>query len=558
MKLSPTLQAALTRINTALINGREDELVKCLNETDLDVLLSQDTLAKLRARGKVPLCNFIATLAVANEVEPKRAQVWLDAYHSIATGSTEAALLRLPPNNVWRQAVEAQAHKAALSRDALKNTKGSPQEWQDAFELCMDMRDWESALHLLETLAVKRVETRRWFELARALSQRQELLVDSSGIGLVDIDYDRLARLYQLCANAARNAKAASVVQSLELLRASCLETGGHHGLAIDILRPLDKGPLAEKVKIAIARNLCRSGDLAQSILQLDTAIHAHKINGRTLEDLESSDMAIEGPRKKKAGFNVNRAAHTLSDLARVVERSGEKLFLVSGTLLGYEREGKIMDHDKDIDVGVIGWEKQYDICMALQESGLFTVDTKFLKGAGTHYIPLAHNYTGMYVDLFVYERQGEKLVTGVDFFFGYRQTFAFTPFELKPVKFLGVDMYVPSDVDLNLRENFGDWRTPDASYISHLESPSTTNKGALPFMLTARINALCALIEHKPRKVRKVIAMMRQYASYPMAMDEGLLSLLERHCVLLEERSAPAQTAMQASIQPHLEEAHA
>lgn len=558
MKLSPKLQAELTRINTALVHGREEELVQCLNETDLDVLLSQDTLAKLRARAKVPLCNFIATLAVANEVEPKRAQVWLEAYHSIATGTTDAALLKLHPTNVWRQAVEAQVKKSPLSRNALKNTKGSPQEWQDAFELCVDMRSWESAVNLLETLSVKRLETRRWFEFARALSQRQELLVDSSGIGLVDIDYDRLSRLYKLCANAARNAKASSVVQSLELLRASCLETGGHHDQAIDILRPLDKGSRAEQVKIAVSRNLCRSGDLAQSIAQLDTALHAHKINGHTLDDLESSDVAIEGPRKKKGAFDVNRAAQTLSDLARVVEKSGEKLFLVSGTLLGYEREGKIMDHDKDIDVGVIGWEKQYDICMALQESGLFTVDTKFLKGAGTHYIPLSHNYTGMYVDLFIYERQEDKLVTGVDFFFGYRQTFAFTPFELKPVKFLGVDMYVPSDVDLNLRENFGEWRTPDASYISHLESPSTTNKGALPFMLTARISALCAMIEHKPKKLRKVIAMMRQYASYPMAMDDGLIALLERHCVLLEGRSLPAVTAPPALPQPLLEEAHA
>jgi hypothetical protein len=218
------------------------------------------------------------------------------------------------------------------------------------------------------------------------------------------------------------------------------------------------------------------------------------------------------------------------------------KFFLVSGTLLGYEREGKLLDHDKDIDIGVIGWEKQYEICMALQASTLFTVSPHFLKGHKSYYIPIRHNFTGVWIDIFVYHELDDKLVTGVDFFFGYRQTFAFTPFDLKPVNFLGVDMHVPSNTDLNLQENFGNWRVPDASYLSHLESPSTTNKGGQAHMLTARINALGYIIQKKPLKIRKAIQILREYKDSPWAMGEDLLTHLENICTELEQAQMPRE----------------
>jgi len=142
-----------------------------------------------------------------------------------------------------------------------------------------------------------------------------------------------------------------------------------------------------------------------------------------------------------------------------------------------------------------------------------------------------------MWIDIFVYHPQGQHWVTGVDFFFGYRQTFAFTPFELKEVEFLGVNMKIPAEAELNLTENYGEWRTPDPGYLSHLESPSTMNKGALPYMLTARLSAISALSgmsatsadqQGKSRqKLGKVLTLMQQYQHCPHGMSQRLIDRL-------------------------------
>lgn len=553
MNLSPEMQFTLTRLNTALIQGDDALLASCFEGVDLNALLSQDTLSKVRARGKSVMTIFLSTLAVSNDIESPRAQIWLDCYHSIAKKAMSPHLLALGDKNVLRMTVQALVLGTPLRQADMAACKGSQQQWQDAFELAVDSRDWTSAVTLLEKLAQKKNDSLVWLNMAKSLSVRQEFFVDTSGIAQTDIDYIRLARLYQLCAQAARKASAFDVEQSIGYLRAKCLETAGEYDQAIQFMRHLAKGKNFTNAKINIARCLCKAGDIPAAIQELDDAIRHHKAIRIGASETSQLEPGIEPARPSDKKFDVAKASKALENLASVFNAHGLKFFLVSGTLLGYEREGKLLDHDKDIDIGVIGWEKQYEICMALQASTLFTVSPHFLKGHKSYYIPIRHNFTGVWIDIFVYHELDDKLVTGVDFFFGYRQTFAFTPFELKPVNFLGVDMYVPSNTDLNLQENFGNWRVPDASYLSHLESPSTTNKGGQAHMLTARINALGYIIQKKPLKIRKAVQILREYSHSPWAMSEDLLRHLESICDQLE--GVPATAALSVE---HEELAHA
>lgn len=542
MNLSPELQFTLTRLNTALIQGDDALLASCFEGVDLNEILCQDTLGKVRARGKSVMTIFLATLAVSNEIEASRAQVWLDCYHSIARKNLTPGLRALDERHVLRLTTQAVIQCLPLKRQDLSACKGNRQQWQDAFELAIDSRDWISAVSLLEKLSEKKTEPLAWLNISKALSERQEFFVDTSGIAQTDIDYIRLARLYEICANAASKVRAFDVAQSIGYLRAKCLETAGEYGKAIDYMQSLAKGKNFTNAKINIARCLCKSGDIPGAIDELDEAIRHHKTIAVLSSESPPLDPGMEPARPIDKKFDIAKASKALENLATVFNAHGLKFFLVSGTLLGYEREGKLLDHDKDIDIGVIGWEKQYEICMALQASTLFTVSPHFLKGQKSYYIPIRHNFTGVWIDIFVYHELDDKLVTGVDFFFGYRQTFAFTPFDLKPVNFLGVDMHVPSNTDLNLQENFGNWRVPDASYLSHLESPSTTNKGGQAHMLTARINALGYIIQKKPLKIRKAIQILREYKDSPWAMGEDLLTHLENICTELEQAQMPRE----------------
>ena len=550
MKLSTELHATLARLNAALMQGREGEIEDCLRSANTAQLLCQETIEAVRARQKIPLTLFLSTLAVANEVSPKRAQTWLDCYQSVTKKGLIGQLASLGTRNVLCATVESLISAKPLLPGQLKTCDGTHQHWHDAFELLVDYRAWESAINLATRLSGKKIETLRWLNISKALVNRFEFYVDNSGQAQVDVDYKALARLYALCASAAKNARALDACHTLIYLGARCLEVAGDYSLAIERFRSHIQPSQRISRRIDIARCFCKSGNIPLAIAELDEAIALTKIEDLSAQS--SNDLAdgLTAPKREEPRFNVEKASLALKHLTGVCEQRGLQVFLVSGTLLGYAREGKLLDHDKDIDVGIIGWEKQYDICMALQTSGLFTVSAGYLEGHRSHYIPIRHNSTGLWIDLFVYHEVDDKLVTGVDFFFGYRQTFAFTPFSLAPVKFLGVDMYVPGDIDLNLTENFGNWRVPDASYLSHLESPSTTDKGGQAHMLTARIHAIGYVMNKNPVKVRKVIEILHAFKDSPWAMNPTLLNHLESIYTKLELRDG--QTASVKESGPH------
>ena len=51
--------------------------------------------------------------------------------------------------------------------------------------------------------------------------------------------------------------------------------------------------------------------------------------------------------------YNDELAAVALKSAKQVFSQSNITFFLISGTLLGAIREGKLLSHDKDIDLGV-------------------------------------------------------------------------------------------------------------------------------------------------------------------------------------------------------------
>lgn len=530
MKLTLEMHRALASINAALMKGDQSALEEAFDGVDLAQLLSQDTIALTRALGKRPITLLLCTLAEQNDVEIVRAKHWLACYQSILREQLESPLNSLSRQNVLRFAVECLMQKQPLTAAMLsgKKIKGTPQAWQDALELLLDHKDWTSALELLRHLGKQPAETQIWLQLAKSLSRRHPLYVEESGQAQVDVDYQVLARLYGLCADAARRAKVPNVYKALVQLASSALETDGDFDMAIDQLTALDPQNNTVAFQIDLARCFCKKDEALASIGRLDRAIELLVASQNPSEALSADALQGTVGAKAEKSFDVKKASRALSDLTRMANEKGTPVFLVSGTLLGYVREGQLLAHDKDIDVGIVGWENQYTLCMALQETGLFTVSTQHLKGKDTFYIPIKHNDTGMWIDVFVYHPQGNHLMTGVDFFFGYRQTFAFTPFDLQEIEFLGVKMQAPANAELNLTENYGNWRVPDASYLSHLESPSTMDKGNMAYMITARMSMLSACLKKQNLKIEKILSLMRVHQQMPGAMPGDLMAKIE------------------------------
>ena len=206
------------------------------------------------------------------------------------------------------------------------------------------------------------------------------------------------------------------------------------------------------------------------------------------LRDFEFYDQAIEvakerfvntisnqkfGSRQKKINKNwTNDAKVALADLKADLEMHGIEFFLISGTLLGCIREGGIIGHDKDIDVGFDEKYSKDEIKEAIRLSPRF----HFLEISFDDNVYIQH-VNGVSIDIFRHYVQDGLYVHE-----GIKAKWWNTPFELKQVKFLDGEYFVPADTDVYLTENYGNWRVSDPDFETFVDTPNmqVTVKGQM------------------------------------------------------------------------------
>lgn len=162
--------------------------------------------------------------------------------------------------------------------------------------------------------------------------------------------------------------------------------------------------------------------------------------------------------------YSRGRAEKALLDLNRVLRDAGIRMFLVSGTLLGCVREGRLLGHDKDIDVGVDAGTPQDALIAAVRRSGLFLV----IPSRSAAIIRLRH-VNGIPLDIFFHYDEG-----GIRWHGGVKMRWHNSPFDLAEREFLGDRFLVPVDHDRYLTENYGpDWRIPQPDFDSAFDTPN-------------------------------------------------------------------------------------
>ena len=294
----------------------------------------------------------------------------------------------------------------------------------------------------------------------------------------------------------------------------------------------LKREKLKEFSAFRIAEALCQKGEYEASVAYLDKHLSRYLENRNRAtppEELNHPRPVIEGSKDEAASedFSAERAGQALAELSEILEKVGNQMFLVSGTLLGYARNGSVLPHDKDIDVGIFGWESQFDIIEAVVKTGRFKIFPRYLNGQRTHQLPVYHIETRMTMDMFIFHKEGNKFITGVNPPWGYLQRFEFSPFLLKEVEFLGVKTHVPANYDRHLTENFGNWRLPTPDYVSHVESPSTMGQGEPLHQLVCRLNLIEAIYKKKPARIPRILAVVKQFSDRPGGMDNELVERL-------------------------------
>lgn len=216
-----------------------------------------------------------------------------------------------------------------------------------------------------------------------------------------------------------------------------------------------------DRLRIAARRLSLASDDAA---LHAAFAAQAQDLLSRV--DLSNPVAEVQTPEASKRLVRVEDAARALADLASVFEGLETEMFVLSGTFLGLIREGGFLEHDYDIDAGVMGQGADLAaIRRAVDRAPMFVhlrtdIQASFpgtgVDGPRPMLMKIRH-VSGVPVDLFFhYPTVDGRIVHGSSLHHWFN-----SPFDLAPYRLAGVDVMGPADADRYLTENYGQWRIP-------------------------------------------------------------------------------------------------
>lgn len=209
--------------------------------------------------------------------------------------------------------------------------------------------------------------------------------------------------------------------------------------------------------------------------------------------------------------FDSNLCAIALRRTYDILNQADIEPFLAAGTLLGMIRDGKIFDHDKDFDIGVIGWEKQFKIYELLYNSVEYDLDIRQLRGNKSFTFAAFHKPTGISLDIFFFHPENEKFVYGVDLSIGFTFPFHFSKFELIEKEFSVGNYRIPAQFEKYLCENYGDgWMLPDPQYDVFLKSPAIPDKRSDLYKAMSLNRVLNSIAKYSNERVKQDLTYLK------------------------------------------------
>lgn len=175
----------------------------------------------------------------------------------------------------------------------------------------------------------------------------------------------------------------------------------------------------------------------------------------------EQQDKNIE----KKTLLKQQVYGKLIKKTKEVLERLNIPMFLSSGTCLGYLREGKIIDHDYDVDVGIFAKDYTPTMTTELAKAGIYLYRTLGDEATG---MELSYIMTGTplgkraKIDIFLHypstDEQGNQKLSWYSYkapLFKEKIQYRVNKFDIKEVPFLGFTVNVPSPVVNYIKDHY-------------------------------------------------------------------------------------------------------
>jgi hypothetical protein len=451
----------LRRFREDLRVGDAESLSQHVELAGLDVLLDPDFLALASQEDARSVVVLIATLGEANSKQPALYRRWLATYQYLVQQlDRDSAAQVCSAASASPFGYYVALLTAAKDHSPLANIGTYPTHLADlqfGLELLVNTGHSEAIQPLLT--AWKGVDTSDmpWLRACRAVAARSARVHTRK-------ESAELARTIQWLVQHAPTTQPA-VVQEMRVQCADLALKAHLSDLACQAAQDAFAHDANVQRRFTLAKAHVLAGHLPIALAHMHELL-LHSLSSQFTPE-RSADPISASP------FDVLAAEDTLVAVNRLLRAKGLQPFLMSGTLLGHARHGGLLPHDKDVDLGLIGWEHQFTVAEALLEAGYFRLDLAQLSGQNC-FLMSAHDLrNGMAVDFFMFHDKGNYFLHGIDFDMGFTQNFRFSKFEVQEVEFLDERFYVPADIDRNLSENYGDWRTPAPSYVVTVESPA-------------------------------------------------------------------------------------
>lgn len=484
----------LRRFREDLRMGDMDSLTQQVELAGLDVLLDPEFLALAAQEDARSVVVLIATLGEANSDEPAPYRRWLAAYQYLQQQlDLRDAAERCAASGSASAAFYAAVLQAAKQGGPLPSIGTAPTHVSDlqfALELLVNTGNSAAMPTLFKAWQGVDRSDMPWLRACRAVAARSPRVHARK-------EAAELAQTIQWLLGRAPTTQSA-VAQEMRVQCADLALKARQGELACQAAQnAFVHAPDVER-RFTLAKAHVLAG-------QLPTAIsHMHELLLHTFSDNFIPDSAANP--EHPSPFDVLAAEDTLVAVNRLLRTKGLKPFLMSGTLLGYARHNGLLPHDKDVDLGLIGWEHQFTVAEALLESGHFQLDLSELSGKNRFLMSANDLRNGMAVDFFLFHDKGDHFLHGIDFDMGFTQNFRFSRFALMEIDFLGQHFWVPSDIDRNLRENYGDWQNTIKDYVVTIESPAILEPESDSQLLLAYLEVLKAIVKRpSPQRIERI-----------------------------------------------------
>lgn len=483
---NPFVKDWLGRIREDLRAGDSEQLALHVEQAGLDLLLDPEFLEEARRTDARQVVVLVASLGMANTEQPAQYQRLLAAYQCLlGQQSVQEAAKSCADAVAGQMAYYKALLTAMVDKKSDLPVARTPASADDLLFGMQMMVDAQCSAHVLPLFkAWKSIDNtdKPWLMAIRVLVQR---LQHRHTVGeSVQLAHTLDALLAQQPASQKEVGK--TVLQELVKV-ALYAKLGDLSFKAAEQLLAISPG-LEER--FFFIRALMLQGKLGQASERAD----------ELLCDMAKNPTAFTFDAAEERGeFNIGQAIDTLKTVNAALQAKGLQPFLMSGTLLGYERNRSLLPHDKDLDMGLIGWEHQFTVMQTLLELGHFDVDLSELTGHKRYLISAVDLRNGIAVDFFLFHDAGDHFRHGIDFDYGFTENFKFSKFELNQVDFLGEQFFVPSDIDRNLSENYGDWRTPEKNYVVTVEAPAIIGRGSQTHQLIAKLELMKTICQRMP-----------------------------------------------------------